>query len=186
MKLDELYQKLNTFAFVEHFYIVAKKHDDDNEVYRVLNIFSENAKLAEVYLDEPFMMRTSNQGFSELTLIERQALFGVLVNFSQTPMAERQSELYFVYYNDLNNIPHFIKRLANGRLTDDMIPFAYFRTMTSAQRQRYLFNAQELDELPINYRPKFTPDSFVKTKSFEEFEAALELNYPKEVPEERK
>lgn len=178
MRTDELYNKLNQFDFVENFYVANKQYEDSNVSFRVLKIYGEEGKLSEIYLDKPYMMRTTYQGFDQLNHLERQALLNILTKYSTTPVDQRRSELYFVYYNDLNNIPHFIKRLSNQRLTDDMIPIAYFKTLSTEQRQKYLFNLAELEEFPHDYRPRFTPDSFVKTKPYEEFEQDLIDRYP--------
>lgn len=178
MRTDELYDKLNQLEFIENFYVTTKKDEDSDEIHRVLKIYDEDAKLAEIYLDKPYMLRTTYQGFNDLNLLERQALLNLLINYGRTPVEQRRSELYFVYYNDLNNIPHFIKRLSNNRLTDDMIPIAYFNTLSAEQRQKYLFNIAEMEEFPADYRPKFTPDSFVKAKPYEEFEMELAERYP--------
>lgn len=182
MRTDELYDKLNQFDFVENFYVTVKKYDDSIESHSVLKIYDEDSKLAEIYLDKPYMLRTTYKGFDELSILERQALLNLLINYGRTPIEQRQSELYFVYYHDLNNIPHFIKRLSNNRLTDDMIPIAYFKTLTTEQRQKYLFNVAELEEFPVAYRPKFTPDSFVKAKPYEEFEAELAERFSHTTP----
>ena len=78
---------------------------------------------------------------------------------------------------------HFIKRLRNKRLTDDMIPLAYFTTLTPEQRESFLFSMSEFDDFPEAYRPRFTPDSFVKVISYEEFSQNIHDRYNLDMPE---
>ncbi len=178
MRIDELYTKLNELGFIENYYVVNKKHNDEPETERVLKIYDDEFKLAEIYIDKPYMLRTSYGGFDARNPLEKQALLKILVEFASTPVNRRQSELYFAYYNDLNNISHYIKRLSNGRLTDEMIPMAYFRTLNDEQLNAYLFNTAEFDDFPKDYQPRFTPDSFVKVRPYEEMIEHLEGRYP--------
>lgn len=181
MRIDQLYEKLSRLEFIENFHVTNKAHKITGKTNRVLKIYGEEAKIAEVYLDEIFMVRTTNDGFQQLSFMERQIIFHLLTNFSKTQVPARRSEMYFVYYNDLNNIPHFIKRLGNGRLTDDIIPFAYFNTLNLEQKQRYLFNMMELEEFPQDYRPTFTQQSFVKAMAYDDFIEAMEKRYPDDI-----
>ncbi|MDO4680576.1 MAG: hypothetical protein Q4A55_04910 [Aerococcus sp.] len=170
MRIDELYAKLNTFQFIENYYVAIKHYGDDEEetAMRVLKLYSEAGKIAEVNLDTPYMLRTTYSPFGERTLLERQALLKVLVEFANTPIEQRHSEVYFAYFNDLHHLPHFIKRMSNNRLTDEMIPMAYLNTLSEEQLQSYLFTTSEMESFPKDYQPRFTPDSFVKVKTFDE------------------
>ncbi|WP_195866666.1 hypothetical protein [Aerococcus sanguinicola] len=176
MRLDELYTRLNHLAFIENYYVTTKEWE--GESFRVLKIYDDDSKLAEVNLDQPYMLRTSFQGFNNRQILEKQALLKLLVDFTMTPVDQRQSDLYYAYYYDLSNITHFIKRLANNRLADDMIPMAYFRTLSDDEKQKYVFNSAEFDDFPTDYKPRFTPDSFVKVMSLEEMEESLEERFP--------
>lgn len=178
MRIDQLYAKLKNLGFINNFYVANKRDKETDELVRIVKIYAEDGKLAEIYLGQMCMFRTTYSGFEKLNLLQRQALANVLVNFCQTPLDQRQSELYFVYYTDLNNTPHFIKRLANQRFTDDVIPFAFFKTLTQAQRQPYLFHMAEFDEFPVEYRPKFTTDTFVKAIPYEELTLELAERFP--------
>ncbi|MGH2119114.1 hypothetical protein ACRCJ0_13700, partial [Aerococcus sp. L_32] len=73
--------------------------------------------------------------------------------------------------------------LRNKRLTDDMIPLAYFTTLTPEQRESFLFSMSEFDDFPEAYRPRFTPDSFVKVISYEEFSQNIHDRYNLDMPE---
>ncbi|MDO4670343.1 MAG: hypothetical protein Q4A67_02600 [Aerococcus sp.] len=170
MRIDELYAKLNDFRFIENYYVAIKHfgEDDEETAMRVLKLYSEAGKIAEVNLDAPYMLRTTYSPFGVLTSLERQALLKVLVEFAMTPIEKRQSEVYFAYFNDLHHLPHFIKRMANQRLIDEMIPMAYLRTLSEEQLQSYLFTTSEMESFPRDYQPRFTPDSFVKVKSYDE------------------
>lgn len=183
MRTDELYSKLIQLGFVENYYVASKKNKDGSNL-RLLKIYDDDAKLAEVALDEPFMLRTTYEGFEARNDLEKQALLSLLINYVQTPLESRQSALYFAYYHDLNNIVHFIKRLRNKRLTDDMIPLAYFTTLTPEQRESFLFSMSEFEEFPEAYRPRFTPESFVKVISYEEFAQNIQDRYNMDMPEE--
>lgn len=100
MRIDELYTKLNELGFIENYYVVNKKHNDEPETERVLKIYDDEFKLAEIYIDKPYMLRTSYGGFDARNPLEKQALLKILVEFASTPVNRRQSELYFAYYND--------------------------------------------------------------------------------------
>lgn len=183
VRTDELYVKLKNLHFIDNYYISHKGPDSKGEGHGVLKIYDDDAKLAEVSIDQPYMLRTTYEGFAQRNLLEQQALLNLLVAYASTPVDQRRSELYFAYYNDLNNIPHFIKRLSNNRLTDDMIPMAYFNTLSPQEREKYLFSAAELAEFPADYQPRFRPDSFVKVKPLEEFEAELSERFTEETEE---
>ena len=173
MRTEELYSRLNQLSFVESYYVARSKASETEEQYRTLKIYDDDAKLAEVNIDTPYMLRTTYSGFEHRNILEQQALLKILIEYSRTPVEKRRSEMYFAYYYDLNNIPHFIKRLRNRRLTDDMIPFAYFSTMSDEQMEKYLFTSTEFEDFPADYRPRFTPDSFVKVTPIEEFRQDL-------------
>jgi hypothetical protein len=182
VRTDELYSKLINLGFVENYYVSNKEHKNGVS-HRILKIYDDDAKLAEVSLDQPFMLRTTYEGFEERSPLEKQALLTLLIHYANTPLENRQSALYFAYYHDLNNIVHFIKRLRNKRLTDDMIPLAYFTTITPEQRESFLFSMSEFEEFPEAYRPRFTPDSFVKVISYEEFSQNIHDRYHIDMPE---
>ncbi|MCZ0717266.1 hypothetical protein [Aerococcus kribbianus] len=173
MRTEELYSRLNQLGFIENYYATRSKEDKLGQTYRVLKIYDDDAKLAEVSLEAPYMLRTTFPGFEKRNVLEQQALLKILIEYSRTPIEKRRSEMYFAYYYDLNNIPHFIKRLRNGRLTDDTIPFAYFSTMSDEEMEKYLFTGPEFDDFPEDYRPRFRPDSFVKVTPIEEFRQDL-------------
>ncbi|AMC01485.1 MULTISPECIES: hypothetical protein [Aerococcus] len=182
MRTDELYSKLINLGFIENYYVASKEYKDGSK-HRILKIYDDDSKLAEVALDQPYMIRTTYEGFEARNELEKQALLNLLINYAQTPIEGRQSALYFAYYHDLNNIVHFIKRLRNKRLTDDMIPLAYFTTLTPEQRESFLFSMSEFDDFPEAYRPRFTPDSFVKVISYEEFSQNIHDRYNLDMPE---
>lgn len=176
MRIDELYRKLNDFQFIENYYVTIKHfgEDDEETAMRVLKLYGEAGKIAEVNLDAPYMLRTTYSPFGELAPLEKQALLKVLVEFANTAIEQRHSEVYFAYFNDLHHLPHFIKRMSNNRLTDEMIPMAYLRTLSEEQVQSYLFTTSEMESFPRDYQPRFTPDSFVKVKSFDEMSHELD------------
>ncbi|MGX7348409.1 hypothetical protein [Aerococcus vaginalis] len=175
MKIDELYSKLGELGFIEKDYVAIKHYarqkngEEEQEVsHRVLKIYSEQGKIAEVVLDYPYMMRTDYPDFARLNMLEQQALVSILSEFMQTPVTERQSEMYFAYYFDLNHLPHFIKKLPNGRLSDEVIPTAYLRTLSDEELQKFIFTMSEMMQFPADYRPRLDSESFVKVMSHEE------------------
>lgn len=181
MKIDELYSKLNELDFVEKDYVAIKHYvkdkneEEEQEIsHRVLKIYSEQGKIAEVVLDHPYMVRTEYPDFARLNLLQQQALVGILIDFMRTPVEERQSEMYFAYYFDLNHLPHFIKKLPNGRLSDEVIPVAYLRTLSDEELQKFIFTMTEMMQFPDDYRPRFDSESFVKVMSHQEMSEELD------------
>lgn len=169
MRLDELYEELNDFEFIDNYYVSEKTFEDPvPAIYSTLKILGDEFKIAEVFLDHPYMLRTTYRGFDSLNMIQKQALIQTLTQFAMTPVEQRRSEQYFAYYYDLNNITHYIKRLSNQRLTDEIIPLAMFRDMTDQEIQKYLFTSAEFEKFPKDYQPNFTPSSFVKVVSYED------------------
>lgn len=169
MRLDELYEELNDYDFIDNYYVSEKTFEDPvPATYSTLKILGDEFKIAEVFLDQPYMLRTTYRGFDSLNMIQKQALIQTLTQFAMTPVEQRRSEQYFAYYYDLNNITHYIKRLSNQRLTDEIIPLAMFRDMTDQEIQKYLFTSAEFEKFPKDYQPNFTPSSFVKVISYED------------------
>lgn len=174
MRIDQLYTKLKVLDFIENFYISTKKLKGSQEPAQVIKIYAEDKKIAEVYLNQMQMLRTSYIGFAKLDPEQKTVLSQLLFEFSQTPIDERQSELYLVYYKDLDDMMHFIKRSADNHLIDEMRAITEFEEMTYEECQAYLFNVADLEEFPENFRPQFIPDTFIKITPFAELKSKMD------------
>lgn len=177
MQLDELLEELNRFDFIEKYFWAEKKFDNmENVSYTALKLYGDESKIAEVILDKPYMLRTSYPGFDALNILQKQALSQLLYKFASTPVPERQSEVYFAYYYDLNNITHFIKRAGN-RLVDEIIPMPEFYNKSQEEVNKYLFTTAEFENFPKDFVPRFDKDSFVKVLSYEKMTEVLKERF---------
>lgn len=177
MQLDELLEELNGFDFIEKYYWGEKTFNNmENISYPALKIYGDEHKIAEVILDKPYMLRTTYPGFDALNILQKQALSQILYKFAETPVPERQSELYYAYYYDLNNITHFIKR-AGGRLTDEIIPMPEFYNKSQEEVNHYLFTTADFQNFPPDFVPRFDNDSFVKVIPYDKMSEVLKERF---------
>ena len=70
MRTDELYSKLINLGFIENYYVASKEYKDGSSMY--IKIYDDDSKLAEVALDQPYMIRTTYEGFEARNELENK------------------------------------------------------------------------------------------------------------------
>ncbi|MGK3850842.1 hypothetical protein ABI057_15750, partial [Enterococcus faecium] len=70
MRTEEIYSKLINIGFIENYYVDSKEYKDGSK-HRILKIYDDDSKLAEVALDQPYMIRTTYEGFEARNELEK-------------------------------------------------------------------------------------------------------------------